>query len=288
MNALSRHRLRFARQWRAFETFPRATRTTALESADLAPLHRMTGIAHALAFSFLNLLHPRMLWLMLWPVLLALGAWLSVAFFLWGALAARLAALLKQWLETTVFFVRLDFGDSTLIAAHVFLYLVFIPLVYLTALLILGVFGMPAMVEQVARWQFPGLERRRGGSLAGSAWNGVMAMLGLAAMALASIPFWILPPLWPVIPVAIMGWVNQRVLRYDALAEHASADEMRALFALNRGALYFLGVQLALAAYVPVIGLFAPMLFGLAFIHFLLAELQAYREAPLEGRAVPL
>lgn len=248
----------------------------------------MTGIARALAFSFINLLHPRMLWLMLWPVLLSLGAWLGVAFFLWGALAARLAAVLKHWLETAVFFVRLDFGDSTLIAAHVLMYLAFIPLVYLSALLILGVFGMPAMVEQVARWHFPGLERRRGGSLAGSAWNGAVAMLGLAAMALVSIPFWIFPPLWPVIPVAIMGWVNQRILRYDALAEHASADEMRAVFALNRGALYLLGVQLALAAYVPVIGLFAPVLFGLAFIHLLLAELQAYREAPIEGNTRPL
>lgn len=248
----------------------------------------MTGIARALAFSFINLLHPRMLWLMLWPVLLALAAWLSAAFFLWGALAARLAALLRQWVETTVFSVRIDFGDATLIAAHVLMYLAFIPLVYLTALLILGVFGMPAMVEQVARWHFPGLERRHGGGIAGSAWNGLTAMLGLAAMALASIPLLIFPPLWPVIPVAIMGWVNQRVLRYDALAEHASGDEMRAVFALNRGALYLLGVLLALAAYVPVIGLFAPMLFGLAFIHFLLAELQAYRAAPIEGRAVPL
>lgn len=248
----------------------------------------MNPIARSLAFALLNLLHPRMLWLMIWPVLVALGGWLTVAFFLWGATAARLAGILKRWLESAVFFVSFDFGDAALVAAHVLMYLAIIPLVYLTALLIIGIFGMPEMVEHVARLRYPRLARRRGGSFAGSLCNGAAALLGLVALGLASIPFWIFPPLWPVIPVLILGWVNQRVLRYDALAEHADADEMRAIFAASRGALYCLGALLALVAYVPLIGLFAPMLFGLAFIHYLLGALEANRRAPIEGAAVRL
>jgi CysZ protein len=100
-----------------------------------------------------------------------------------------------------------------------------------------------------------------------------------------SIPFWIFPPLWPLIPVAILGWVNQRVLRYDSLAEHADAAEMQRLFASHYGSLYLLGAVLALVAYVPFFGFFAPVLFGLSFIHFLLAGLQAQRAAPIEGRS---
>ena len=84
-----------------------------------------------------------------------------------------------------------------------------------------------------------------------------------------------------------MGWVNQRVLRYDALAEHASAEEMQPIFAARRGTLYVLGALLALLAYVPLVGFVAPVLFGLAFIHLLLGELQALRQAPIEGEAVP-
>lgn len=244
----------------------------------------MNRIPASLAFAFFNLMHPRMLWLMVWPVLVSLGAWSTAAFFLWGATAIRIAAILKQWLESATFFIKFDVGDAALIAAHVLMYLAFIPLVYLTALLIIGVFGMPSMVAHVARLRYPGLARRYGGSFAGSLWNGALALLGLAALGLASIPFWIFPPLWPVIPVAILGWVNQRVLRYDALAEHAEAQEMRAVFAAKRGALYALGAALALVAYIPVIGLFAPVLFGLAFIHYLLGELQALRQAPIEGQ----
>ena len=85
-----------------------------------------------------------------------------------------------------------------------------------------------------------------------------------------------------------MGWVNERVLRYDSLAEHATADEMRMIFASRRKALYGLGVVLALLAYVPLVGFVAPVLFGLAFIHLLLGELQTLRQAPIEGEAVRL
>ncbi|MGH8746997.1 MAG: EI24 domain-containing protein, partial [Burkholderiales bacterium] len=81
--------------------------------------------------------------------------------------------------------------------------------------------------------------------------------------------------------------VNQRILRYDALAEHADARERRVVFSRRRAAMYLLGVALALVAYVPVVGLFAPVLFGLALIHYLLAELQALRAEPIVAAAVP-
>ena len=113
-----------------------------------------------------------------------------------------------------------------------------------------------------------------------------MRSLGLAVLGLVSLPFWLIPPLWPMIPVAIMGWVNQKMLRYDALAEHATADEMRAIFSARRGALYALGAVLALLAYVPLLGMIMPVLFGLAFIHFLLGELAALRQAPIEGEVL--
>jgi len=52
----------------------------------------------------------------------------------------------------------------------------------------------------------------------------------------------------------------------------------------RRGSLYLLGLVLALMAYIPLVGFFAPVLFGLSFIHYLLAALKVHREAPIEGR----
>ena len=98
-------------------------------------------------------------------------------------------------------------------------------------------------------------------------------------LALVTLPLWLFPLLWPLIPVLILGWVNQRLLRYDALAEHADPHEMSRIVRARRGSLYLLGVLLALAAYVPIVGFFAPVVFGLAFIHYLLAALAAERRA---------
>ena len=248
----------------------------------------MNRILASIAFAFFSLLHPRMLWLMLWPVLVALAIWGTLVFVFWTQAALWFAGLLRQWIETATVFVIWDASAAALIGAKVIIVLLLVPLVQLTALLILGVFGLPAMVEHVASRRFVQLARRQGGSFSGSIWNSVAALAGMVVLGLVSLPLWVVPPLWPVIPVAILGWVNQKVLRYDALAEHATADEMRAIFASNRGLLYLLGFVLALVAYVPLLGFFAPVLFGLAFIHFLLADLDARRQAPIEGEAVRL
>ncbi len=246
----------------------------------------MRGIGSSISFALGNLLHPRMLWLMLWPVLVASGIWGAAAIWSWAGLVAWLAGILRDWIETATFFVHWDASTVALIAAKVLVIIGLVPLIQLTALLILGVFGMPAMVDHVAKRAFPDLVRRHGGSFAGSVWNSIVGVVGLVLLGALSIPLWIFPPLWPAIPVAIMGWVNQRVLRYDALAEHADAREMRAVFLRRRGAMYLLGAVLALVAYIPVIGLFAPVLFGLAFIHYLLGELQALRREPIDAEIV--
>ncbi|MEO8144319.1 MAG: EI24 domain-containing protein [Betaproteobacteria bacterium] len=248
----------------------------------------MSPISRSLFFAFASLLHPRMLWLMIWPMVVALFVWGIAAFMLWGTTAVWVAARLKGWIEAGILLVKFDTGDAMLVAAHVIMALLFVPLVYFTALLILSIFGMQAMVEHIASRRFPQLARRRGGSFAGSLVNSVIALVGLAVLGVVSIPFWLIPPLWPAIPVVIMAWVNQRVLRYDALAEHATADEMRTIFSRRRGVLLLFGVVLALLAYVPLVGFVAPVLFGLAFIHFLLAELAALRQAPIEGVATRL
>jgi hypothetical protein len=245
----------------------------------------MSRVFSSLALAFVNLLHPRMLWLMIWPVLVALFLWGLAAFVYWMRVALWLSGHFRQWIESGVFFVRFDGGDALVFAAHVILVLLFVPAVYLTALIILSVFGMSEMVEHVASRRFPQLARR-GGGIAGSVWNGTVALAGMLLLAGVTLPLWLIPPLWPLISVAIFAWVNQRVLRYDALGEHASAEEMKAIFVKRRNSLYTLGLVFALLAYVPLVGFVAPVLFGLAFIHLLLGELQALREAPIEGEVL--
>jgi hypothetical protein len=245
----------------------------------------MNTIPNSLVYALANILHPRMIWLMIWPLVIALGLWGTLALVFW----AQLALMLAEWMQSGLAYAPLigdwDFTTATLFLAKVMILVMLVPLIQLTALLILSVFGMPSMVEHVASRSFPRLERRKGGSLAGSVWNSSVGLLGLVGLGLASIPLWVFPPLWPLIPVAILAWVNQRVLRYDALAEHASAEEMRRMFSLRWGGLYGMGLVLALLAYIPLLGFFAPVLLGVSFIHYLLGALEEQRSAPIEAGA---
>jgi hypothetical protein len=245
------------------------------------------SIIGSVLYGMANLLHPRMLWLMVWPMLVSLALWGAAALALWARLALWLAELLQRWLEPASGFLRFDFGGATLIAAHVVLFLLFVPLVYLTALFILGVFGMQKMVEHVAARSYPSLERRHGAGAARSGWNALVTFLGIIALFLVSLPLWILPPLWPLIPLVILAWGNQRLLRFDALAEHADRDEMARIFRERRVSLYVLGLLMALAAYVPLLGFLAPVVFGLAYIRYLLGALEAQRsiKGPYDAHA---
>jgi CysZ protein len=235
------------------------------------------SIVRSLLYGAGHVFHPRMLWLMLWPMLVALAVWGTAAIFLWGKLALWLAERLQRGVEYAFSWMQFDLGGAALVAANVLLFIGFIPLVYLTALFILSIFGMQKMVDYVAERSYPGLERRKGGGIAGTGWNSFVAFGGLVLFFLLSLPLWLLPPLWPIIPLVILAWVNQRLLRYDALAEHADPEEMRRIFSDRRGPLYILGLLLGLAAYVPLAGFFAPVVFGLAFIHYLLGVLEAQR-----------
>jgi uncharacterized protein involved in cysteine biosynthesis len=81
-----------------------------------------------------------------------------------------------------------------------------------------------------------------------------------------------------VLPPLLSAYLSQRLLRYDALAEHASPEEYRAVISAARARLFFLGLALALLLYVPVVNLIAPVLSALAFTHFCLDELARLRQ----------
>ncbi len=241
----------------------------------------MNEIAKALVKAFASLLHPRMLLLMLWPVLVAFVMWLGLAYAFWSQAAAWLQL---QFEQSDVITWAISVWPLTYLATHlawILLVLLFVPVVLVTAVLIIGVFAMPAMVAHVAERAYPQLERRQGGSFAGSVWNSMMALIWLVLLVLLSLPLWLIPPLWPLLPIVLFGYLNQRVFPYDALAEHASAWEMETLIRRERVELFLLGVALALFGMIPLIGFFAPVYGGLAFIHYCLARLAQLRVEPV-------
>jgi hypothetical protein len=245
----------------------------------------MERIVAALLKGFASLPHPRMLWLMIWPVLAALLIWVVLGALYWSQAATWIDHELHRW---PVYEWAVSAWPLTLLGtwlAWLFLLFLFVPMVLVTAVLIISVVSMPAMVAHVGARDYPRLARRRGGTLAGSLWNAFASLVLFMFFFAVTLPLWLLPLLWPVLPVVLFGYFNQRVFRYDALAEHATTDEIVEIIRRNRGESFLLGIALALIGHVPLIGLVMPVYGGLVFIHYGLARLGDLRDEPIEGSA---
>ena len=245
----------------------------------------MERVFSALLKAFASLLHPRMLWLMVWPILVALAVWATLAALYWSQAARWIDFQLHQW---PAYEWAVSTWPMTLIAAWLgwlLLLFLFVPAVLITAVVIISIVSMPEMVAHVSERDYPNLARRKGGTFAGSVWNSLAALVLSSLLFVLSLPLWLIPPLWPVLPLALFGYFNQRVFRYDALAEHASAAEIAETIRRSRSELYLLGVALALIGHIPLVGFAMPLYGGLAFIHYALARLGELRSEPVEGEA---
>lgn len=233
------------------------------------------NLINALKHAFLSLFHPRMLALLLLPMGFSLLLWGGLAAWFWGDWTSALG----HWLLTSALGHYVE-GITWLAGSAVtfLILLILIPLAYVTALLIVSVLAMPMMVRHVAQRHFPGLHREYGGSNLGSAWNGFAALVIYLLLWLVTLPLWLLSgPLALAFPLLLNAYLNQRLFRYDALAEHASKEEFAAVMERAGGKLYLLGGVLALLQYIPLVNFLSPIYIGLAFTHFCLAELEKLR-----------
>ncbi len=124
----------------------------------------MTGILDALARALRDLFSLRVLWVVVWPMLVAALLWLALGVTFWhtfsGWIAQGLDAIgIQAWLAELEP-VWIAHGIQALL--HLML---FVPLVLLTALIITALFAMPALIRLVAERDYPELKRENGGGL---------------------------------------------------------------------------------------------------------------------------
>lgn len=239
----------------------------------------MNAVLDALARALRDLFSLRVLWVVVWPMAVALLLWLVLGVTFWSTLSGWIAQGLdalgiQAWL-TDLEPVWVAHGIQLIV--HL---LLFVPLVMLTALIITALFAMPALIRVVAERDYPELKRESGGSLAGSLWNAAVAIGLFAALWLVTLPLWLIG-VGVVVPFVAAAYLNQRLFRYDALAEHASAAEMAALFKSERNGWWGLGLLSGLLQFVPLLNLLGPVVAALAFIHFGLARLDQLRTRSL-------
>ena len=247
-------------------------------------------------------LHPRVIALSVFPLLLMAGLAFGVGYFFWEPAVSGVREALESWHLVAAFIGWLEgLGLSNLKSVLAPMIVVFIstPVIVVLSLLMVAALMTPSMLSLVGERRFALLERKRGGSFLGSMFGALWATLVALIALLVSIPLWFVPPLVLILPPLIWGWLTYRVMTYDVLAEHASRDERRELVKRYRGSLLGMGVLTGYLGAAPSLVwasgalaiVFAPVLVPLAvwiytlvfafsalwFAHFALSALQAMR-----------
>jgi hypothetical protein len=242
----------------------------------------MGDVTIALRRAFHDLREARVLALALLPPLVAIVLCVALAW----AWADDWARLVADWIAgaSWLAWVREWGMDSVLIwGSGIVVVAGLIPVMLITAVVVTGILVMPVIVPLVGKRYYPRLEQRKGGTVAGSAWHALATTLVFMALWLVTLPLWLTGIGALVLPPLLSAYFNQRMFRYDALAEHASAGEYEVVVRGSRGRLFLLGLLLAALYYVPLFNLLVPVLSGLAFTHFCLAELERLRSAVIRG-----
>ena len=255
-------------------------------------------------------LHPRVILLSLLPLVLMAALSLGLGYFFWESAVDAVRSTFESWAILSSLIGWLEgLGLSNLKTVLAPMVVVFLstPVIVVLALLLVAMLMTPSMLGLVAKRRFPLLERKHGGSFAGSLFGGLWATAVALLALLVSIPLWFVPPLVLVLPPLIWGWLTYKVMSYDVLSEHASRAERVELIRRHRTSLLGMGVLTGYLGAAPSLVwasgalaiVFAPVLVPVAvwiytlvfafsalwFAHYALAALQRYR-AQIDSTAI--
>jgi len=190
-------------------------------------------------------LHPKVILLSLLPLLFSVTAVLGLGWFYWERAVAGVRAWLEQWTLVLSFLQWLEsIGAAAFYAmlAPLIVVALAVPLVVVASLLLVAWLMTPSLVNLVAARRFETLERKRGaGWFSAALWSFGCMLLALLLLGL-SLPLWFIPPLVLVLPPLIWGWLTYKVMSFEVLAEHASADERKLLMRDHHWPLLAIGI----------------------------------------------
>ncbi|AUT67898.1 MULTISPECIES: EI24 domain-containing protein [Paraburkholderia] len=216
----------------------------------------MNDLLRSFGRALSSVLHPRMLWLTFMPFAGATIVWGVALWFSWQTLIGATRNWLESWPLTTTLYGLFDWlGFSSLHAAVApfIVIAVAIPLIVVTVLLLIATLSMPAVIKHLSKRQFAALEMRHGGTFAGSLVHSIWTTLVCLLVLVITLPLWLIPPFFALIPPLLWGWLTYRVMTYDALSLHASSEERRALVRQHRLPLLLIGVASGLLGSLPTL-----------------------------------
>ncbi len=240
----------------------------------------MAAVSLAFKRALVSQCHPKMLVALFLPFIIALLGAIILLWAFWTPLTGWLNGEATNWdIVNSV--------DQWLVAVGLFsikLYLIpflavaiLLPMSGILGLLIAAVFVMPIVLRHLEKREYQGLARQGQYSTAVGAWNAIWVGSLFVLVWLVTMPLWLIPPFPIFLPIALWAFAFTRMLRVDAIVEHASAQERRLLWRRHSRQFWLIGFCLALINLFPPAWLVLPVFSALVFAHFSLEALRQLR-----------
>jgi hypothetical protein len=265
-------------------------------------------VFRSFGLALVGTMHPRMLWLSLRPFLIISVLWGCLIWLTWTPALEALSiflttSALTSWIQEGLIWA--GFENARAFIAPLFFVMLIIPLITISLLVLVAFSTVPTVVKIVVRQSlYQDLAVKQGGSFFGSLVYSLWSAFICLALVMLTLPVWWLPPLVAILPPLLWGWLTMRLMSYDVLAKHASAEERDQLLEKYRWALLAMGIAsgmlgavptffwatsaLALVLF-PIVSFVALWIYSLIFVfaalwfsYFLLDALKALRQDELD------
>jgi hypothetical protein len=199
-------------------------------------------------------LSRKMLLLSVLPLLMSVLLWGVLMFFFMQPLIDTVQTLFTDngWFQASGGVMSsLGLGMLKTLVVPLVSMLLLLPLMICTSLLFMGLAAMPAIGRHVGLRAFPDLEKKHGGSIAGSIAVNLAAVVVFCVLWLLTLPLYFVAPLALLVHALLWGALTARVMTYDALAEYATAGERHVLRRRHRRGLLLIGTVSGAAGALP-------------------------------------
>lgn len=240
----------------------------------------MGAIGLAFKRALISQVHPKMLAALFLPFVIALLGAIVLLWAFWSPLTAWLDGQMSQWEVVNQL-------DQWLLAVGLFSIKVYmipvlaagllLPLAGILGLVIAAVFVMPIVLRHIEKRDYKNVRRQGQHAVAVGAWNAVLVGTVFVFGWLVTMPLWLFPPLALILPVFWWAFAFSRMMRVDALVEHANGAERRYLWRRHNVQYWLLGLVLSVVNLFPPMWLVLPVFSALVFGHYSLEALRQYR-----------
>jgi hypothetical protein len=239
------------------------------------------GVWQAFKRAVVSQCHPAMLFAVLLPFLIALVGAILLLWFCWTPLTDWLRGQASAWSvvnDVDQWLVAVGLFSLKVYLVPVIAAAILLPVSGILGLVIAAVFVMPLVLRHVGHREYAAVMKQGRFSTAVSVWNAAWVSIAFAAGWLLTLPLWLVPPMALLLSIFWWAFAFSRMMRIDAIVEHASPEERRILLRRHNTGFWTLGLACSLINLLPPAWIFLPVFSALVFAHYGLDALQRLRQ----------